>query len=636
MVHMKRLAALTLTLAIVISLYACAQNETDSSSGKTSTARVIRDNLQIGLNADGRAALPVTNLDFGVDGTVKKFYASAGDMVKEGDLLAELDDTDYQLEITNAQNNLDRMQVAYEDAVNQYNYSLKQNEYNVESTRRDLDKGFDTYNYEMSIEEAKKTLERRKTELDDALKAAAEPFDDYTYRNKIADAEKTYNSKLSDYGNPFDDYSYQKQIDDAEKTLASRKTELADAKNSVYDDYNDMIKVNEAQTRLERARISLDGSLTAQQSYDDARWNLDKAWNDYYRNMETANENAQTKIKSAEEAVEKAENDLRRLYNDMDRDRGKSTDSTKQSLDDAETQLGRAKTDLERAEKQYYEDAETKVKNAQSALNDAENALAKAQNDLSRARSDYYNQRSNTQNTYNLQTMNLENHKNSTSAISNAQLNIDDAENKLKEALSKLEKTKIYAPKDGKIISVTLSEGEQARASSDSMPIFNLGTGSSSNSVMTLWDVTEIYLTANITEGDIVGLYEGMPIKVTIDSIGDASFSGYIHNIDSLPTTDMSSGITTYTVTCMLDEQNSDIRDGMNALIVFIKKERDNVLLVPNKAVFIEDNTQYVNVLKDDGSYEKREVVCALSNGSLTEVALGLDEGETVAVGAIK
>jgi hypothetical protein len=111
-------------------------------------------------------------------------------------------------------------------------------------------------------------------------------------------------------------------------------------------------------------------------------------------------------------------------------------------------------------------------------------------------------------------------------------------------------------------------------------------------------------------------------------------FYGVVTNVDSIPTTD-SSGITTYSVTCLLNDTSDIIKDGMNAYITFVQMEKKDVLLIPNRAVFMEDGLQYVNVVKADGSYEKRKIVGGLSNGSQTEVMSGLEEGETVAVGKV-
>ncbi len=76
--------------------------------------------------------------------------------------------------------------------------------------------------------------------------------------------------------------------------------------------------------------------------------------------------------------------------------------------------------------------------------------------------------------------------------------------------------------------------------------------------------------------------------------------------------------------------------DGMNCVITILKKEVNNVLLVQDKAIYIEDGIQYVNVQKTDGSTEKRQVTGGISNGTQTEITEGLTEGETVVIGGKK
>jgi HlyD family secretion protein len=224
--------------------------------------------------------------------------------------------------------------------------------------------------------------------------------------------------------------------------------------------------------------------------------------------------------------------------------------------------------------------------------------------------------------------------KNSNSSIANAEFALEEAKLNLEEAENKLDRVKLYAPIDGQILSVSRSVGESVSEQSGPSDVMFFGTSGSSSNFMTICDITEIYLTVSITEGDIVSVAKDQVIRVTIDAIGEEVFTGVVANVNNIPTTD-SNGITTYTVTCLLDNTSDIIRDGMNAYITFVQKEIKNVLLTPNRAVFIEDEMQYVNVVKADGSYEKRKVITGLSNGVQTEVTSGLEKGETVLVGRV-
>ena len=523
--HKTILAFVPLLLALAVM--AGCNNETETTGKKTTTQQVTRGDLVIGLGADGRVALPVSNLNFGVAGTVSSIYVSVGDSVKAGDLLAELDDSSYQFAISNARNNLTKAETAYDIAVSQYDYSILNDEKELNKLQRSINDGFDDYTYQNLIADARVALQRKQDEL--------------------ANAEARAKS-------PFDSYQYDIQIEDAERTVAIKQREFDAA---------------------ERALMDSDGE------------------------DETINKNYET---------------------------------AKDALTTANTSLDRLNTEKERARTQAQQDADTQVKIARQAVSDAQKNLQIAQSNLSRARSDYNRQVADTGVDLQLKRIDAEMNKNSNSSISNAEFALEEARLNLEEAEKNLDQVKLYASIDGQILSISRSIGETVSEQSGPSGVIFFGTGDSSGSFMTLCDVTEIYLTASITEGDIINVSTGQTIQVTIDAIGGDVFYGFVSNIDNIPSTD-ANGITTYTVTCRLMDTTDDIKDGMNAYITFVQREFRDVLLIPNRAVFMENEQQYVNVVNKNGSYEKRKVVCGISNGVQTEVTSGLKAGETVLVG---
>ncbi|GHV40132.1 hypothetical protein FACS189490_04890 [Clostridia bacterium] len=807
--------SLSLTLMTVIFLSACSNNATPASSQKTTRQKAAYGDLILGLGSDGRVALPVSNLNFEVEGTVKEIYVSVGDAVKEGDLLAELDDSDYAFSITSAQNNLTKAQTAYDNAVSQYDYSTKNDDKTIAELERTIAEGFDSYTYDTAIEDAQTALIRRQTDYEKALEKIADPFDPYTYDNQIKEAEKTLASRQSDFDEAeadldtaFDDYSYKNQIAEAEITLNRREADLLQAQADLeeakakdlsgFDDYTYKNQIADAQTALDRRKKELadaqkDASVNSFDSYsydkqietaktnvlrrkDDlntAKNDYDKALSDnqdsnlyylwlsydnankalaalkpedpgyaealakvqqtqqtYYEAAEKQNaaqsqaataadakvkaaqqayddavkaennareeltrarenyvKNADTKVTAAEQAVTDAEKTLATAKSNLSRaqsqyakdaeDSRESTvkaaqakvDSAQNVYDDAMRSLNKLNADYERAASQNAEDEFTKYKNAKTALTNAEEALEKAKTDKTRAQTDAIDssvtqltnaetalsdaktalEKAKTNKTrarqehakkvedaeknLELQKINAGMNKNANSSIAAAEFTLQEAKLNLEKAEKNLNKTRLYATKDGQILSISKSKGEKT-AASQNIESMIFGTGASGSAFLTLCDTREIYLKASITEGDIAGVTVGQTIKVTIDAIGGEDFYGAVSNVDSIPSTD-SSGITTYGVTLKLNDTSDVIKDGMNAYITFIKKENKNVLLIPNKAVFIENEMQYVNIVKDDDTYEKRKVVCGLSNGVQTEVLDGVTAGETVLVGKV-
>jgi RND family efflux transporter MFP subunit len=379
----KKAIALILSCSLGMSLLAGCTKEAEAVPVKTTEQKVVKGNLEVGLAADGRISRSITNLNFEVSGTVKKINVAIGQPVKAGDILAELDDTDLQLAVTQAQNALSKAEANYTDAVNQ------------------------------------------------------------------------------------------REINQMESK----------------------IKVDEAKTK----------------------------WNE---------KPDDTSLKAA----------------------------------------------------------------------------------------------------YELEQKKYQNLVNNNSTIENAKLSVEEAKNKLQEAKNNLNKIYLKAPIDGEIMNLNYKVGEVVTGSQAGT---NNNSASSGSAFMTIVDPSVIYVKATATETDISGIEIAQQMRVAIDSVSLENVAGEVVSVSDTPSID-SSGVVTYEVTGKLAEPNEIIKDGMTAFITFLKKEKTDVLLVPNKAIFVEAGKQYVNVKTSDEEPEKRAITGGLTNGIQTEVVEGLKEGETVVIGGVQ
>ncbi|MDR0531151.1 MAG: efflux RND transporter periplasmic adaptor subunit [Oscillospiraceae bacterium] len=580
----KRAAAVLLALGLALGLWGCGAKTTENTLPANAAKQVTKGNLIVGLTADGTVALPVTNLNFEVSGTVSKLYVAAGDTVEKGDLLLELDGTDYQLDIETARNNLEKAQNNYADALWNYAHSLKSDKLSLQNTKALLGDSFDSYDYDAAVAAAAYNLEKRQKELAQAEKNAIDPYDATKTDRELSDAQALLTQRAtelvvaqSEELHPFDDTDYQRKIKDAEATLEEKEQAYYDA-------------------------IGAENEAAAQKAYEAARTSLSRLKEDLNQAKAKARSEASTKTATALKNYNSANEAVQRLKQDI---ATAKSDAADQSVDDLAA--------------------------AKQAVADAETSLAKAQKNLATAKQNFVKDIGN----YELALDSYEQAQKGSASVSNAKSSVREMELLLEEAENKLQQTKITSPIDGQIISLTKKEGEKVSASSNANTNMMFGTSGSSSSVVTVCDLSEVYLTANITEGDIVGVEQGQTVKVQIDSIGDESFPGKVVSISSLPSTD-SSGITTYTVTVKLDAPNASIKDGMTALCTFVRLEHEDVLMAPNKAIFLEDGVQYVYVIGKQDQLEKREVSCGLTNGTETEVLSGLKEGETVSTSPAK
>jgi HlyD family secretion protein len=609
-----------------------------AGAGKTSTAKAAYGDLLLGLSADGKIKLPVTNLNFEVSGTIKNVYVEAGGSVKKGDLLAELDDTELRLALETALKNLEKAEASYDDAAASQDYSVKTELASYEAAKEKLNAPFDEYTYGQAIANAETALARRKKELAEALDALEEArakriSETYalTAERRQADmaeaeaalkeAEAALNEAEEDIADAFDGYSYKNSIAAAETNLARKKKDYDAAVQS----YNSASIARESAysaaeiASAESAAANAEKAMqSAKNSADDAETALKQA-NEAYTRAKEAYE------KSAAESMEQTSENARKAMEAAK----KAVESARRSLEDARLQAQNAQTDLENGVKSAKKQAETAEANAA----DAEASLKTAEANISRAREAYEKEMDSARRQLDTQLLKLQNLQGSSSSLTNALYAIEEAKLKVESAENDLVKTRITAPIDGTVLSVSAKAGETASQQTN-RPGTVMGTGGGTG-VITLCDPAVVYLTASVTEGDITGLSVGQTIRVTVDALGEENISAEIYSISSIPAAD-ASGIITYEVVGILDEPNPDLRDNMSAFLTFVKKEKFGVLLIPNKAVFVEDGRQYVNVETAEGVYEKRAVTGGLSNGTQTEIADGLSAGETVAVGSVK
>jgi len=104
--------------------------------------------------------------------------------------------------------------------------------------------------------------------------------------------------------------------------------------------------------------------------------------------------------------------------------------------------------------------------------------------------------------------------------------------------------------------------------------------------------------------------------------------------IDELaPGATQKQGSTVYQATVSFTAQDGVVpREGMAANVDVTAQRKDNVLLLPNRAIVTVTDRQYVTV-KEGDTTRKVEVETGLSNSSDTEILTGVEEGQVVVIG---
>jgi RND family efflux transporter MFP subunit len=196
-----------------------------------------------------------------------------------------------------------------------------------------------------------------------------------------------------------------------------------------------------------------------------------------------------------------------------------------------------------------------------------------------------------------------------------AKLNLEIAELSLESAELNLEKAVIVAPFDGVVADISITEGKEISAAALATPAISLvGT-------------SEIEMRGFIDEIDVAMVQLGQEANILLDALPDEEVKGSVAFIS--PAGTIRAGVVSYDTTITLENPVAWLRDGMSATAEVIIERRDDVLMIPNRAIRGTLENPKVLVLVDE-QVEEREITLGLTDGINTEVLSGLDEGEKV------
>lgn len=356
--------------------------------------------------------------------------------------------------------------------------------------------------------------------------------------------------------------------------------------------YNEAVKARNYSISTEQIKL-----IAAQRSYFESQQEAIEAYNaqilkiDYLKNNDTAVASAEIALEDAEEGTDEY-----------------AIAKAQQTLADA------------------ISDRDYNIALEEQKLIPIQKAYLEVQAELAKDPAIYTSERQNLD----LQQLKLDYVTSSDASVTTAKYALDDAKAKLSALEADGDPTLIIAPVAGTVVNLAAAVGDQIVGKSLTQ---TSGTAAAASLVVLRKDGPAT-LTAYVAEADVVDLARDQIVKVSIDALGVENLAGRVTDINPIAKVD-STGIVTYQVTGTLDQADDRIFDGMTAFAIFVKKEKQDVLLVSNKAIFIEENQQYVWVLKEDGSTEKRAITAGLTNGTQSEVTEGLTAGEKVVTGGL-
>jgi HlyD family secretion protein len=200
--------------------------------------------------------------------------------------------------------------------------------------------------------------------------------------------------------------------------------------------------------------------------------------------------------------------------------------------------------------------------------------------------------------------------------VAQMQAALDSADEDLRNAT-------IVSPMDGLVLSRDVEVG----AAVSSILIL----GSQATLVMTLGDVSEVYVKGKVDEADVSKVYLGQPARIVVESLKDKKFEGKVTKISPMGVE--KDNVTTFEVKVSIQNPTGELKANMTANAEIILEEKHNVLQIPEAAV-IYDKDRHTSIETPDprakSGRQKLAVKLGISNGVKTELISGLKEGQQV------
>ena len=216
-----------------------------------------------------------------------------------------------------------------------------------------------------------------------------------------------------------------------------------------------------------------------------------------------------------------------------------------------------------------------------------------------------------------------------------------------KASLAKAERNLSYAtitsPIDGVVISRDVEEGQTVASGFETPTLFTIAA-----------DLTQMQVVADVDEADIGDVEEGQRVSFTVDAYPNDVFEGKVTQIrlgatSSSSSTNTTTTVVTYEVVISAHNPDLKLKPRLTANITIYTLDKQGVLSVPAKALRFTPAVPLVGsnaVVKDcegehkvwtreGDTFTAHPVSIGISNGIVTEITGGINEGTQIVSDAV-
>lgn len=589
------------------------QSDAEYATAKVSRAKLVQTISETGaVRASSELDLNFTN-----NGKVAKISVAVGDMVIKGQSLAELDYSQLAIKQRQAEANLSKIlagasvqdvavaeaslrqaEASYSSAVTDLEKTKKSVSENIAQAQKNLydlesKTDDDVTNFEQAVATAEVNLENTRKTYEQSL------------NNRIDSAVSTADDKLSVARIALDNINKILSDDDARNLFSVKDLQYKAATEADYDSAKELLDTAsvelspvKADKAVSSVKTLLDSVLSAVNKTSGSLGNCYKALEnsitsssftqaelDGYKSAISAQQSTVSLSIAAVQSAKQALDDAELAYNT-------NISAATNNLDQAKVSLNNAMISARNAFNTARLSGDREISSAQSRLDSSFKALDVARSQLAKVKAPARQQ-----------------------DVALAQADLDSAK-------AQIENSIIRAPIDGVITKSNYLPGEEA---SPSKPVFSM-LGENSLEVEIL-----------VSEADVSKLKLDQPAEVTFDAFpSDVIFKGQVYFIE--PAATIVQEVVYYKVKVRLtnlaevEAENIKVKPGMTANAIITTAEKDNILVIPSRAVVEKaDGSKIVRVLVDEQVNEVPVQVGLKGDEGMVEIiADGLKEGDLV------
>ncbi len=207
--------------------------------------------------------------------------------------------------------------------------------------------------------------------------------------------------------------------------------------------------------------------------------------------------------------------------------------------------------------------------------------------------------------------------------VTRAKAQVAQAQASLDRAEEDLRNSTIVSPMDGLVLSRDVEVGDAVSSI--------LVLGSQATKLMTLGDVSEVYVLGKVDEADVGKIYVGQAARIVVESFKDKKFEGKVTKISPMGLE--KDNVTTFEVRVSIHNPTLELKANMSANAEVILEEKHGILMAPEAAMIYDKDRNASVELPDPVAKNGRmkvPVKLGISNGVKTEILNGLKEGQQV------